>query len=411
MPDPKHADLPLTDIGTERSSAADPRAPNTTGRTRRFLQYFLTIPGLFLALMLGGVLGLYFQPPGLQAIFQATGLRPGGGTDTPIAVAIEKVQSQEEIALVANGDVVALGRVIPQGDIVTVAPPFGAGDARVEELHVRVGDTVSVGETLATLDNRRQLESEVSSTEATLKVKQAALLQAQADVDASLREARAALERAEATARAANAELDRATSLLERGITTRSVFDAALARATEAQRDVASRQATLSRFEVAEGTEQPAILLAKAEVLAADADLTRARLALNEAFVQSPIEGTVLDIHVRPGEKPGSDGIMNLGNTTAMNVEAEVYQSMIGRVAIGDPVEITADAFDTPLTGLVSAIGLEIGRQTITSDDPAANTDARVVDVVIALDAASSERASRLTNLEVVARIDAGRIP
>ena len=77
---------------------------------------------------------------------------------------------------------------------------------------------------------------------------------------------------------------------------------------------------------------------------------------------------------------------------------------------VGDPVEITADAFDTPLMGSVAAIGLEIGRQSITSDDPAANTDARVVDVVIALDLASSERAARLTNLEVVARIDAGRV-
>ena len=59
---------------------------------------------------------------------------------------------------------------------------------------------------------------------------------------------------------------------------------------------------------------------------------------------------------------------------------------------------------------LVSAIGLEIGRQSITSDDPAANTDARVVDVIVKLDAASSEKAKRLTNLETIVRIDAGRL-
>ena len=57
----------------------------------------------------------------------------------------------------------------------------------------------------------------------------------------------------------------------------------------------------------------------------------------------------------------------------------------------------------------VSAIGLEIGRQTITSDDPAAQTDARVVDVIISLAPESSARAARLTNLEVITRIDAGR--
>jgi HlyD family secretion protein len=57
----------------------------------------------------------------------------------------------------------------------------------------------------------------------------------------------------------------------------------------------------------------------------------------------------------------------------------------------------------------VSAIGLEIGRQSITSSDPAANTDARVVDVIVVLDASSSERARTFTNLEAIVRIDAGR--
>jgi len=91
-----------------------------------------------------------------------------------------------------------------------------------------------------------------------------------------------------------------------------------------------------------------------------------------------------------------------------MTVEAEVYQTLIRRVAIGDPVTVSADALAQDLTGVVAAIGLEIGRQSITSDDPAANTDARVVDVIITLDPASSTRAKTFTNLETVVRIDAG---
>ncbi|MEM7487521.1 MAG: HlyD family efflux transporter periplasmic adaptor subunit, partial [Pseudomonadota bacterium] len=367
--------------------------------------------GLWAAMLLGGVLGLYFQPPGLQTIFAVTGLQPGGGTETPIAVAIERVSTRDEVAVISEGDVVALGRVIPQGDVVTVAPPFGAGDARVEELRAGLGDVVARGDVLAVLDNRARLESDVASARAALGVQRAALVQARADVTASLDEARAGLERAEATAQAADAELTRATSLLERGVTTRSVFDAALARATEAQRDVASRRATLSRFETAGDAPQPAILVAEANLAAAEADLARAERIRDEAFVRAPIDGTVIDVVVRPGEKPGTEGIMDLGDTTAMSVEAEVYQSLIGRVAIGDPVQVLAEAFATPLSGTVTAIGLEIGRQSITSDDPAANTDARVVDVIVALDADGSARAARFTNLEVVARIDAGRAP
>ncbi|MEM7566424.1 MAG: efflux RND transporter periplasmic adaptor subunit [Pseudomonadota bacterium] len=405
MSDEPENRLPLAETGIARPS------DETGGRVKRLARVLIRVPLVWAFLVIGGVIGLYFQPPLLQAFFGATGLEPGGGTDTPIATAIRQVAAQEEIAVVSEGDVVALGRIIPDGDIVTVAPPFGAGDARVEALEVGVGDEVKRGALLAVLDNRAQLESAVASARAALQVQRAALVQASADVTASREEAQAALSRAEATAEAADAELERATSLLQRGVTTRAVFDAALARATEAAGDVASRRATLARFTVQEGDQQPAILLAEANVTAAEADLARAELNLSEAFVRAPMAGTVLDINVRPGEKPGSEGIMDLGDTARMHVEAEVYQTLIGRVAIGDPVEVIAEAFPEPLNGTVTAIGLEIGRQTITSDDPAANTDARVVDVIAALDAASSERAARFTNLEVVARIDAGRVP
>ncbi|WP_208347501.1 HlyD family efflux transporter periplasmic adaptor subunit [Pseudaestuariivita rosea] len=407
MTEPGKADnrepkLPLKETGVSKADTAAPAK-------KRRLRWVPRLAMLWVFLIVGGVIGLYFQPPALRAIFAATGLEPGGGTDTPIAVAIAQIEAAEEIAVLSEGDVVALGRIIPQGDIVVLAPPFGAGDARVDTLNASEGNQVSKGDILAVLDNKAQRESAVATARAALQVQRAALVQSRADVTASLAEARASLERAEATAEAASSDLERATELLERGVTTRATFDAALARATEAERDVARNRATLSRFEMTEGTAQPAILLAEANVASAEAELSRAELALDEALVRAPIDGTVLSINLRPGERPGSDGIMNLGNTDVMTVEAEVYQSMIGRVAIGDPAQITARPFSAPLTGTVTAIGLEIGRQTITSDDPAANTDARVVDVIVTLDPESSTQARRYTNLEVITRIDAGR--
>ena len=151
--------------------------------------------------------------------------------------------------------------------------------------------------------------------------------------------------------------------------------------------------------------------MAEANRQAAKTQVAQAERDIEKAYVRAPIAGTVLDVHVRPGERPGTNGVLDLGDTTQMTVEAEVYQTMIGRVAIGDPVTVTAVALDGELTGQVTAIGLEIGRQSITSDDPAANTDARVIDVIVTLAPESSEQARRLTNLQVVARIDAGRSP
>ncbi|MEH6522496.1 MAG: efflux RND transporter periplasmic adaptor subunit [Sulfitobacter sp.] len=360
-------------------------------------------------LFTGAVIGMYFQPPGLRVFFNATGLQPGAGTDTPIAVAIQQVTAQEQIAVISEGDVVALGRIIPRGDVTSVATPSGAGDARIAELRVSIGDKVAAGDILAILDNLPQLKSAVASAQAALRVREANLVQTRASNTASRAEAQASLERAEATAKATQSDLDRVTALFERGVTTRADFDQVIARANEAGRDVERALATLSRYATGSETVQADVAVAEANLGAAHADLARAEQDLERAYVRAPERGTVLDINVRTGERPGTAGIINLGDISQMTVEAEVYQTMIGRVTIGDPVTISADALREGLTGKVSAIGLEIGRQSITSDDPAANTDARVVDVIVTLDPKSSTLASTFTNLETIVRIDAGR--
>ncbi|SLN15787.1 HlyD family efflux transporter periplasmic adaptor subunit [Roseisalinus antarcticus] len=395
--------LPLEDNGL----APDPDLPvqRHGGRAR-----LLLIPLAMATLFTGAVIGMYFQPIGLRLFFHVTGLEPGAGTDTPIAVAMQQVQSQQEVAVVSEGDVVALGRIIPRGDVISVATPSGAGDARVAEIRVAQGDTVGAGDILAVLDNLPRLQTGVATANASIRVREAALAQTRAAIRASRDEARAALERAEATARAAQLELDRATSLLERGVTTRAEFDQVAARANEAGRDVERNIATLSRYAPESDRVQADIAVAEANLAAARTELTRARQDLEGGYVRAPVAGTVLDVTVQPDERPAG-GLMDLGDTSRMTVEAEVYQALIGRVAIGDPVTVSADALPRGLAGTVSAIGLEIGRQSITSDDPAANTDARVVDVIVALDGPSSEAARTLTNLEVIVRIDAGRAP
>lgn len=393
-------DLPLEDTGLTKAQ------PHTNGRSR-----LLFVPLFLATLFTGAVIGMYFQPPGLRVFFNATGLEPGAGTDTPIAIAIQQVSTQAQIAVVSEGDVVALGRIIPRGDVINVATPSGAGDARILELLVDVGDFVAAGETLAVLDNLPQLQSAIASAQAALRVKQASLAQTRASNIASEAEAQASLERAQAAATVAQSELDRVTTLFERGVITRASFDQAIATATQAERDVARAQATLSRYATGSETVQADIAVAEANLNAAQTTLASAQQDLDRAYVRAPAAGKVLDINVRAGERPGTQGIIDLGDTSQMTVQAEVYQTMIGRVTIGDPATISADALGQDLSGVVSAIGLEIGRQSITSNDPAANTDARVVDVIVTLDATSSPIAAAYTNLEAIVRIDAGRAP
>lgn len=400
--------LPLADNGVLAPDIKNNPEQNKI-RSKRSYRKFLLIPIAMLLVFSGGIMGMYFQPPGLKAFFGITGLIPGGGTTTPIALAIDKVTNQEEVAVLSHGDIFALGRLIPEGDVTTIASPFGAGDARIADLNVKVGDKVQKGDTLAVLDNFNQVENAVEAAKANLNIRMATLNQTKRMIEASLSEAQASFSRAKVTYASAKTELERATALLESGVTTRATYDKAQARANETLLDVERARATLTRYAVENGIPQADILVAEANVQAAKADLVRAISDMDKAIVKASVDGTVLDIHAKPGERPPASGILNLGNTDKMTVEVEVYQTLIGRVSIGDPVIISARALPQDLTGTVNAIGLEIGRQTITSDDPAANTDARVVDVIVVLDAVSSDIASRLTNLEVVARIDAGR--
>ncbi len=134
-------------------------------------------------------------------------------------------------------------------------------------------------------------------------------------------------------------------------------------------------------------------------VKVAAAELDGARAELDRAHVFSPIEGRVLAVHTREGERVGPDGIVALGRTGEMHAVAEVYESDIGRVAVGQAAVVTSPALPEPLTGKVEWIELQVGKLDALGTDPAARKDARVVEVDIRLD--DSKHAGGLTNLQV----------
>ena len=58
------------------------------------------------------------------------------------------------------------------------------------------------------------------------------------------------------------------------------------------------------------------------------------------------------------------------------------------------------------LTGQVERIGLQVEQQAVVNEDPAINIDAKIVEVYINLDPASSEKVAGFTNLQVTATIE-----
>lgn len=402
MTHPDDPDLPLI-VSAQVTDA---------GRARlRFRKRYLLVLLIPVFMFAGAVVGMYFQPPALRGFYALTGLKPGAGATTPIALPPEIELPKDMAETMRPSDVLGLARLMPRGDISTVAAPYGAGDARVAEILVAEGDRVEKGAAVAQLDNLDFLESAVLQAEANLAVREATLAATRATVQSSRDEAQAALEQAHSAADEATSQRARTQDLFDRGVATQSTLDASRAAEQQALAAVAKAEATLARFTSVALVDQPDVVVAARNADAARADLERARRDVARAEVRAPISGTVLDITVTPGARPPADGIMQIGDTSAMMAEVEIWQDRISQVAIGQPVELVATALGTTFQGRVQSVGLTVGRQGLLSDDSAANTDARVVRVMVALDVASSALAAGFTNLEVIARIDTQATP
>lgn len=137
---------------------------------------------------------------------------------------------------------------------------------------------------------------------------------------------------------------------------------------------------------------------AQVEVGSAIAAVKRAQTELNQAYVRSPAAGQILKIHTRPGEKISDSGIADLGETAQMVAVAEVYQTDIGKIKLGQQAVVTSQAFPGELQGTVSEIGLQVSRQNVFSNTPGENLDRRVVEVKIRLTPEDSKRVAGLTN-------------
>lgn len=301
--------------------------------------------------------------------------------------------------------IVGLGALLPRDEVRTVAMPSGAGDARIATLHVSEGETVEAGQRLATLDTRTLREAERDQAAAALAVRQATVSQVRIATGAAIAEAEAALARAQAAARNAEREYARGAELRERNVISQATLDERTAARDQAVEDVREAKARLSRYPASRVEDQADVLVAEREADAARADLARAERDLSMTEIRAPSDGTVLEIHARAGETAGNDGVVRMADLTRMKAEVEVYQTLIGAVEPGAAVTLRADTLSAPLSGTVERIGLEVRRQTRVGESPAANTDARVVDVTVALDPQSAEIAARFTNLQVVAEI------
>ncbi|MFQ3612989.1 MAG: HlyD family efflux transporter periplasmic adaptor subunit [Cyanobacteriota bacterium] len=333
----------------------------------------------------------------------------------------------------------ALGRIEPGSQVIRVAGPEGE---RVNQVWVAEGDSVQAGQVIARLDSHERLQVAVEQARREVQVAQAQLARVQAGAspsaiaaqEATIRriaadgqtqqQAQAAtLRRLQAEVSYATAEYQRHQLLAQEGAISLALLEskrldletrqqqlqeaeAQQARLqTTAQEDLAQAQATLAQIAEVRAVDMQ---LAQAEVERALAAVQRAETELELAVIRAPQAGEILKIHTRSGEKISENGILELGQTEQMVVVAEVYQTDIGRVQIGQKAQISGANLGDPLPGTVISVGRQVQRQSVFANQPGENLDRRVIEVRIALDASSSQRVAGLTHMQVQAQIEVG---
>lgn len=298
---------------------------------------------------------------------------------------------------------VALGRIEPASEVVTLAAPQGNRTARIAAILVRQGEQVARGQAVAVMDNAQALAAQLLQAEVTLRQRQARLAQRLVELESEEASLAVAVEQERASRDRARWDHDR-TAQLERGGVWRetALIDKRLARDVAEQR-VISAELALARAQ----RRDPAGLrleeaVLRSEIAVAEATVAQMQAELALATLRTPIDATVLRINARAGEVATSDdGVMLLGDLSRMRVRAEVFETDLPGLAPGRLVRVASRALPEPLDGRIEWIGLRVARQTLVREDPAATLDSRMIEVMVGLDAPSSRRAAGLTGMQV----------
>lgn len=338
-------------------------------------------------------------------------------------------------------NVTALGRLEPRGEVIQLSAPSSITGVRIDRLLVKEGKRVRAGDLVAILDNHDRAQAALEEAKEEVKVARANLAQVEAGAQTGEIEAQkatiarleaelqgqkqtlqATVARIEAEQRNALVDFERYEKLYQDGVISAQQLDSRRLSAKTAteqlnesqssrvqaiatiEKQIAEAKATLNKIQEVRPTD---VNLAQAEIDRAIAQVKQAQADLALTAVKAPVSGEIIEIHTHSGEAISSDGIAEIGRTEQMIVVAEVLEEDIGKVRLGQRATISSEnlAFPGELHGTVIEVGRKIGKQDVLDSDPAADVDARVVEVKIGLSPEVSQRVSGLTYAKVVAKI------
>ena len=251
--------------------------------------------------------------------------------------------------------VAALGQLSPAGDIRQLAAPisqFGSSP-RLSELLVKEGDFVKEGSVLAVFENRKKLV----------------------------------------------ADLEKKNNLIKTNILEISLKEDQIKRY-----ELAVEKSAYSLVQLSQRKDE--LLKLQKQKIINVGDKKNIEIDLFNSQLRSPIDGYILDVNTRVGERSKNEGILDIGSSQNMEALIEVYESDINRVFISQNVELSSEngGFKKILKGEVIRISPQVKQRKVLSTDPTGDADARIIEVLVKLNPESIKLVKNYTGMKVIAK-------
>jgi HlyD family secretion protein len=264
----------------------------------------------------------------------------------------------------------------PEGTAVVAGDP--AGGSVLVELRVKDGQKVKKGETLAVLSNYARADVTLRMAEADLvKLKQMHdfVLKGTRLSDIALQEAalKSSIEQNKLDA------LQRARSGKPPDV--REIETAIADQALERQK---------VRLALLKTTLENDLAQHEIDMANTQSRIDSAKRTLEDALVRSPLDGVVVQIFSRQGERVSPAGIVKVVDMNQLRVLADVDELHVSRLKPGGKVDVTFRGNNDVYKGTIERIAPTVKRMQRVEPDGGSSTDARVVQVEIKIDDTSS---------------------
>ena len=251
--------------------------------------------------------------------------------------------------------VAALGQLSPAGEIRQLAAPISKSGSspRLSALLVNEGDYVKKGSVLAIFENRKKLIADLEKKNNLIKTN---------NLEISLKEDQ--IKRYE----------------------------------------LAVEKSAYSLVQLSQRKDE--LLKLKKQKIINVGDKKNIEIDLFNSKLRSPIDGFILAVNTRVGERPKNEGILDIGSSQNMEALIEVYESDINRVFISQNVELSSEngGFKKILKGEVIRISPQVKQRKVLSTDPTGDADARIIEVLVKLNDESINLVKNYTGMKVIAR-------